>query len=197
MSHLNQSILRCGFGDSLKALLMEHLSQPWRHYHTTEHIAELLTKFDTVRHLAAKPLAIEKAIWFHDIIYMPGRDDNEDQSILAATWALPGDPDMIDIKRLIAATKDHDGNTPDEALMCDLDLSILAEPPDTYDCFEDAIRQEYLAVPDAIYRQGRRRILSGFLARPRIFVTEAFREKEDLARSNLQRGLDSLRRTWT
>ena len=56
------------------------------------------------------------------------------------------------------------------------------------------IRQEYAWVPEEDYRQGRARILRGFLERPRIYRTaEMFERAEDRARQNLRRELESLR----
>ncbi len=52
--------------------------------------------------------------------------------------------------------------------------------------YAQAIRQEYAAVPDELYRPGRRRVLEGFLARPQIYLTERLRALwEAPARANL------------
>ena len=71
-------------------------------------------------------------------------------------------------------------------MLLDLDLSVLAAAPDRYRAYAQAIRQEYAAVPDALYRPGRRRVLEGFLARPQIYRTERLRALwEASARANL------------
>ncbi len=55
-------------------------SQPHRYYHNLHHIAECLAEFDSVRHLASQPVAVELAIWFHDAIYDTRAQDNEERS---------------------------------------------------------------------------------------------------------------------
>ena len=60
--------------------LVSRYSQPERHYHNLRHIAECLAEFDTARHLARQPVAVELAIWFHDTIYEPQAADNEERS---------------------------------------------------------------------------------------------------------------------
>jgi predicted metal-dependent HD superfamily phosphohydrolase len=192
MSILVESRLRCGFSDALYDLLLVRLSEPGRAYHNERHVADLLTKFAAVRHLAENPLAVEKAIWYHDIVYVPGRDDNEDRSIEAALWSLPHDPDIEPVIALINVTRWHEATTPDGFLMCDLDLSILGDSPAVFDRFEAEIRQEFQTVPEPEYRLKRSAVLRGFLKRPRIFRTDGFADREGPARENIRRSLDRL-----
>ncbi len=63
---------------------------------------------------------------------------------------------------------------------------LLAAAPDRYRAYAQAIRQEYAAVPDSLYRPGRRRVLESFLARRHIYLTERLRALwEAPARANL------------
>ena len=55
------------------------------------------------------------------------------------------------------------------------------------------IRKEYDWVPDAEYRTGRAAVLEHFLARPRLFWTDAMHEEcDDRARENLRDELEQL-----
>jgi predicted metal-dependent HD superfamily phosphohydrolase len=81
---------------------------------------------------------------------------------------------------------------PDTRLLIDLDLAILAAPPERYDRFAADIRREYAWVTDADYRSGRRRVLDGFLARPQIYSAELWEGQEEQARTNLCRELAKL-----
>ena len=100
---------------------------------------------------------------------------------------------MREVERLILATRhgaspaDADSD-PDLALLLDLDLSILGADRATYATYAEAIRREYAIVPDAIYRPGRRRVLTEFLARPRIYATPVDLHDlwETAARTNLE-----------
>jgi predicted metal-dependent HD superfamily phosphohydrolase len=173
-------------------------AEPTRAYHNAKHIADCLTLLDTIRRLARHPDQVEAAIWFHDAVYVPGRTDNEEQSAeLARTSLLEAQVALAATERIASlvlatrhATTPHQ---PDESLLCDIDLSILGAPPESFDLFERQIRQEYAHVAEQIYRTGRSEILRGFLNRPSIFQTAWFRELyEARARENLKRVLRTL-----
>ncbi|NJO32913.1 MAG: hypothetical protein HC869_06995 [Rhodospirillales bacterium] len=71
-------------------------------------------------------------------------------------------------------------------LLLDLDLSVLAAGPSRYRAYALAIRREYAAIPDEVYRLGRRRVLERFLSRQQIYLTERLRTLwEGSARANL------------
>lgn len=78
-------------------------------------------------------------------------------------------------------------------MLLDLDLSVLAAAPDRYRAYAKAIKNEYAAIPDALYRPGRRRVLEGFLARPQIYRTKHLRALwEAPARANLSGEIEGL-----
>jgi predicted metal-dependent HD superfamily phosphohydrolase len=173
-------------------------SERHRHYHTLQHLRECLENFDTVRTSAQHPAEIELGLWFHDIVYDPRRDDNELRSAEWARTALSEHGASAEIGErvyeLIMATR-HDAppQGADTALLVDVDLSILGAERARFDESNEQIRAEYAHVPEVDYRQGRRRILNSFLARPRLYSTEHFyRELEVRARENLARALARL-----
>lgn len=164
-------------------------------YHNLNHIEDCLQKFTARKDEATDPLAVELAIWFHDAIYDPRASDNEEQSADLAAKFLSGTKFHQSVPDLIIATK-HTGEpaTTDEKLLCDIDLSILASPPETYRQYSTAIRDEYSWVPGSDYRSGRTKILQHFLARPSIYFLESSRKAhESAARRNLQSEIEALR----
>lgn len=180
--------------------LIAGYSEPHRRYHTLQHLRECFEQFDTARDLADRPAEVELALWFHDACYDVHRDDNEARS---AHWAREavrdsgaGDDAAERVYGLIMATV-HTG-TPEHAdadtrLLIDVDLAILGSPQARFDESDAQIRAEFAHVPPADFREGRKRVLSAFLARPRIYSTERFyRNFEAQARSNLQRALKRL-----
>jgi predicted metal-dependent HD superfamily phosphohydrolase len=188
---------RCCPGPASAAVLDELLCayrEPHRHYHTLDHIADLLMLLDRHIEPGVDREALTLAILFHDIAYDPTRHDNEEASAKLATERLTtlGFPVELVTKvdRCImttrhgvdaAAVKDAD-----LALLLDLDLSILAGPPEVYRTYALAVRREYAHVPDALYGPGRRRVLEGFLAREHIYLTRRLRTLwEERARANL------------
>ncbi len=169
-----------------------------RHYHTGRHIDACLAHLDDCLAQAQRPREIELALWFHDAVYRPLAGDNERRS---ADWAsrfllssaVQGE--VVDrVDQLIMATRhDQPTSTSDEALLLDIDLSILGAAPTVYEQFEHAVRREYRWVPWPLYRRKRAAILQGFLQRHTIYRNELFRSvREEQARSNLQRALARL-----
>ncbi len=172
-------------------------SQPHRHYHNIRHIAECLAEFDSTRCLARQPLAVELAIWFHDVVYDTRAPDNEEKSAELAKQRIAasgGSADLcISVTALILATKTHDpGTHPDAPLLVDVDLSILGQTAGRFQEYEAQIRREYEWVPHATFAAKRAEILEHFLARERLYSTEHFfTTYEARARTNL---LDSVQK---
>jgi predicted metal-dependent HD superfamily phosphohydrolase len=167
-----------------------------RHYHTLEHLEACLRELDSVRELALRPAEVELALWFHDVVYKTWRHDNEQQSAEWAARALRAAPDdcVSRIRQMILATTHADEALGgDTALMADVDLSILGQPPEIYARFERAVRREYWWVPRARYVAARRKVLEGFLGRSTIYQHDALHRKyEAQARANIAGALAQL-----
>lgn len=175
--------------------LLNRHSESHRHYHTTQHLAECLEHAAEILPLAEHPAEAEAALWFHDAIYDPRRDDNEARSAaLARETALALRVDQAAAARihdLILATR-H--TTPPESadarVVVDADLWILAAAEARFDEYEAQVRLEYDWVPEADYRTARAAVLNNFLDRERIYHTPLFnRQFEAQARANLLRSL--------
>jgi predicted metal-dependent HD superfamily phosphohydrolase len=175
-----------------------HYSEPHRAYHNALHIDECLREFDLVREQAMNPVALELAIWFHDVIYDPRASDNEEQSARFAIGCLKEVNRTLahQVSNLILTTRSHlAGSIDDTALLLDIDLSILGKSTERFAEFEAGIRNEYAWVPIEVYRQKRAEILSGFMKRERIYATESFYNRyESTARCNLSKLIAELRR---
>lgn len=71
-------------------------------------------------------------------------------------------------------------------MLLDIDLAILAAPPARFAEYDAQIRREYAFVDDARYLAARRAVLTGFLARPRLYHSDVLHERfEARARANL------------
>ena len=141
-------------------------------------------------------MEVEMAIWFHDVIYDPRRKDNEEQSAAhfleeSRREGMTGDW-MANVCRLIRVTSHHRAEAKDEALLCDIDLSILGRSPEEYARYVSAVRREYAWVSEGDWRWGRAAVLRTFLERPVIYRTADYAATETAARSNLERELRSL-----
>jgi subtilisin len=130
-------------------------------------------------------------------VYGLRASDNEERSAdlsRALAVELGSDPECA--ARLVLATR-HEATpsvSTDEALVVDIDLSILGQPEARFDEYESQVRREYAWVSEERFREGRTRILEGFLSRPSVYATMRFRGLyERAARRNLERSLKSLR----
>ncbi len=175
--------------------VMAAYTDPSRHYHSLDHIAECLYEFDTVRAQASDPTALEAAIWFHDVVYDGRRNDNEEQSAKVADAALEelgASPLLRErVRQLILLTRhDRSPDSEDGKLIVDIDLASLAVPPGEFDHNTQLIRQEYPHVSEEKFREGRCDLLKRILKRPRIYFTATFfNRSERAARENLERAL--------
>lgn len=205
MSNFNASWQRlweglgaAGDGNALADALMARYSEPWRKYHTLQHLNECLAHFASATHIAKHPAEVEAALWFHDAVYELRAGDNEEQSALWARAALLEAGVLSDaaerVARLVLATRHQAVPTqPDEQLLVDIDLSILGATVRRFQEYEDQVRAEYSFVPEPTFRVKRAEILQAFLARPRIYNTDYFYAKlEASARFNLANSLAAI-----
>lgn len=169
-----------------------------RAYHTVTHISHCLVNFDAHRKLTEKPDAVELAIWFHDSIYRPFSNTNEEDS---ADWAVEflGKQNASSglsevVYKLIMATKHNVENlSNDESVLVDIDLAILGSEPQEYAVFESDIRTEYKRVPKLVFNKKRANLLQSFLSREHIYSHEPFQELyESKARINITSAIETL-----
>lgn len=179
-------------------VLREAYNKPPRAYHTIFHIDACFRVLDRV--FPNAPPEVEFALWFHDAIYDTHSLSNEEES--ADFAALQLDPGMgwkenfiANVRSLILATKHNALPKNDlEAMVVDVDLSILGEDKKTFDYYERQIREEYSWVRDEGFKQGRINVLQGFLDRDWIYSTKTMRQNgyEGRAQENLRRSLAAL-----
>ena len=184
--------------NSLFDELVARYSEAHRKYHTCQHLNECIATLEAALELAEHPGEVEMALWFHDAIYDPKRQDNELQSALWAknsTLEAGATSQCADrIYGLVMATQ-HAArpSSRDEQLLVDVDLSILGAAQERFDEYERQVREEYAWVPDWLFRRKRRAILESFLAHPFIYCTSHFRSAlEAAARENLGRSISRL-----
>ena len=197
--NLEHSLAKLGIHDAgdIFSQLAAVYGDSTRFYHTDKHVSECLKQFVVYREQAKHPAEIEVAIWFHDAIYDTTKSDNEEQS---ADWAkrylidASASPDsIVRIVEMIVATKTHQSQTADSALLVDIDLGILGATTDAFEAYDAAIRKEFHWVPTVQYCTGRAQVLSSFLARESIYQTQAIRDLyEAQARKNLSRKIKEL-----
>jgi predicted metal-dependent HD superfamily phosphohydrolase len=178
--------------DAAGAELLARWSEPHRRYHTVDHLRAVLSLLD------GTPAPVRLAAWFHDAVYDPraaGAANEEASADLAAEvlTALGLPTGTVDeVCRLVRLTAGHAPDPGDEAgeLLCDADLAVLAAPPEAYETYAAAVREEYAHVPDEAFRAGRAAVLAALLDQPVLFRHHPGWEAP--ARANLRRELATL-----
>ncbi len=169
--------------------------EPHRVYHTAQHINECLDLLDDLEGIVRpqKLSALAMALWYHDMVYHPTANNNEQQSAAEAVIFLrANNVDIVQIEAITALimTTRHfvePGEMPTLAQwMVDIDLGILGAAADRFLQYERQIRQEYSWLAADVYCGKRRQVLTEFLQRPRLYHSTLFYDRfEKLARKNL------------
>lgn len=172
-----------------------------RAYHNLDHLGEMLGHLPRLSANLAPAAApvFGFALIYHDVVYRAGRKDNEarsaDLAVAALRQAAASPADQVRCRRLIMATRNHEAETEEEAILVDLDLAVLARDPVGYDRYARAVRREFRRFPAFLYRPGRRKALRHFLEKEYIYHTTTARKNwEEPARENLERELRELSR---
>lgn len=180
-----------GLVNELWLEIEKHYTDKKRHYHTLQHLDNLLSQLTEVKAELLDWETILFTLYYHDIIYNPLKSDNEDKSAEFAEKrmqqiAVPAET-IKRCKAQILATKTHIKSTnSDTNYFTDADLSVLGQTWEVYTHYYKGVRKEYSIYPDIIYNQGRKKVLNHFLAMSSIFKTDFFYQKfERQAKLNL------------
>ncbi len=179
--------------------LLAGYHEPQRHYHTLDHIKHCLSMFEDCKALLGDHDALEMAIWFHDVILVSGRRDNEALSAelyLELSKGIQPDEMRELVSRLIMSTL-HNGDALDDAdsiYMVDIDLSSFGLAWDGFLRDSLNLRAENPQLCDQTYQLNQTGFQRGLLARPRFFLSDFFFARfEKQARDNLARYFEYLR----
>lgn len=171
-----------------------------RHYHTLNHISNMLQQSETNQEWLENFDGVNFSIWYHDVVYNPIKNNNESKSAELAQQRLQSfkldESRLRTIEKLINSTKTHEvliSSNQDNSYFLDFDLAILGTDWNTYTQYTKNIRKEYSVYPDFLYNSGRKKVLLNFLDRRNLFFTEMYRsEFEAQAKENLQKEISLL-----
>jgi predicted metal-dependent HD superfamily phosphohydrolase len=179
-------------------VIAQRYGEPHRFYHGIAHVESLLKLLhDDFPALGKDRAAVELALWFHDVVYDPRANDNEEQSaaLMRSVIGKTLSPELErKVSAFILATK-HDGPVadPDAQLVVDIDLSTLGASPEDFHRNSEFIRKEYFWVPEAEYREHRKATLQRFLAQSPLYHHLPVRRRfEAAAKRNLTEALAEL-----
>jgi pantetheine-phosphate adenylyltransferase len=165
-------------------------NQNTKKYHNLNHVKHCIKEWQEVYNKLHDPEEVLLSLFYHDFIYDPKSDKNEERSVDRFVNDFPVSVNTINlkgdkIKQLIMATKDHiikKEYDEDFKYMVDIDLAILGSETDVYDEYAKAIRLEYNHVSDEEYKKGRLQFLDSFVydeLEAGIYLTEYFKNKYD------------------
>lgn len=177
--------------------LIASYSEPWRHYHTIEHLGQCLQQLDLTSSFMDDPAVVEIALWFHDIIHQPDASDNEEKSaeLFKRTAGKRFPTDFVEnVSKSILATVHRDPPQGQDArYLCDIDLSSLGSPWEQFLKDSNALRAEHSATADAVFYSEKIGFLNTLLERPAVFLTDFFQARyEQAARENIGRYITQL-----
>lgn len=189
--------------------LVARYAEPHRAYHGVDHLDQIVAGCLTL--LGGPPGAavadhgtVVLAAFFHDAVYDPSSATNETDSAELAEQELERlgvrAARRAEVARLVrataplAATVAGAGDDPAANVLLDADLAVLGADAAAYARYVEQIRAEYAHLDDASWRAGRCAVLRALLARPALYRTEVFREREQRARHNLGAELEALSR---
>lgn len=180
-------------------VLADYYKEKHRSYHNLEHIKNCLIEFDSGKHLTKNAKAIQFALFYHDAIYYPEVDNNEERSatlaidVIIEAGLTKHFQSLVESLIIITSSKKLLLSL-DLKLMTDIDLIIFGRPEDDFDEYEIKIRQEYDFAENQDFALGRLIILQYLLDRNSIYQTEYFRNRyENQARINIQKSINKLK----
>ncbi len=175
-----------------------HYTKKKRHYHTLSHLDNLLNQLLEIKDKIESWDTILFTLFYHDIIYLATKSDNEEESAkMAEQRMIQVNVPLQIIENCVAqilATKAHLTNSkPDTNYFIDADLSVIGQNIKRYTLYYKNVRKEYSIYPNLLYNPGRKKVLRHFLEMDRIYKTEYFYSKyETQAKQNLQTEFDLL-----
>lgn len=176
----------------------ENYSHKKRHYHTLQHLENLLLQLHEVKDHIKHWNTVLFSLYYHDVIYNALKINNEEKSAEFAQSRMQlisvPRPIIKNCVQQILATKKHEISDDEEInFFTDADLSILGQQWNVYEEYYKNVRKEYSLFPDLIYIPGRKKVVLHFLQMERIFKTDFFFNKFELqAKENLQKELTKL-----
>ena len=183
-------------------IIRDEYMKKWKWYHNLNHVYFCLNKYyQTINDISSglnKENEFEYAIWFHDIVYSPSKNDNESKSVdkfISFYEDISSFPESKTINKdkvikYISTTSCHLTNINDNNIsnlfFLDIDVSIISDS-DLYMEYENQIHKEYTFVyNEDEYKKGRKHFLEQLLQKDKIFRTKYYFDLyETKARNNL------------
>jgi len=181
--------------------VLDYYNKNGHFYHNLNHIENFLRNclpyLDACKYIDE----IILAVFYHDAVYDSLRTDNEEKSAQLARTDLKElglDKNIrIRIMELIRRTANHTVRYKKDRfemqLFLDGDIAILGSNWELYKEYANAIRKEYIRIPDRIFKKKRKKFLLALLKEKKLFYVPEFKEKyEAKARENILKEINEI-----
>ena len=157
---LNKWNIKC---DSKTLLTM--WNEPHRHYHTLDHLNDLIgqIKSNKLKFTEKEYDKLLLTALFHDCIYDPMRNDNEERSAEFFKNCSVDNEDTKEIYKMILDTKSHDSDTKISIIFNNFDMNIVDRDFDKLLEWERGIYQEFKKYGKTVYKKHRLIFLESLL----------------------------------
>ena len=147
-------------------ILLSMWNESHRAYHNQNHLLDLINQINENKYKFESHKDYEKMVLcalFHDCVYDPMRNDNEEKSAeFFVNCCQEKNQDILDIKKMILDTKTHESTTPLSEKFNLLDMNIVERDFDQLLEWENGIEFEYKAYGE-MYKMGRLQFLESLL----------------------------------
>jgi pantetheine-phosphate adenylyltransferase len=150
-------------------IILDIWNESHRHYHNLNHLNDLIRQINEdfadgeIDQKEREKLTL--VALFHDLIYDPKRNDNEEKSaeMFYRLCSEKYNLDLIEVNQIILDTKIHKPTSPLSQKFIDYDMDICRRDFDELLDWEIGIRNEYNMYNDDEYKKGRIFFLEGVL----------------------------------
>ena len=179
--------------------IRDEYMKKWKQYHNLNHIYSMIKQYEENQ---VNDINFWYAIWFHDIVYIPMRKDNEMLSIKMFEdfdnenkKELENRINCTEVNEYIKETENHllskENSNKKIDMFLDFDMMIMAS--DNIEQYEQEIRDEYSNISSEDYTKGRIDFLNKILSKPHIYRTDSYLSQyEEKARNNIKKILKQL-----
>lgn len=182
------------FINHLYDLVEPHYKEPQRVFHDISHIDTGLYHLTTLEKNGYIITDTQKAAWlFHDIVYQPNRNDNEEKSAYLfaeynKTYLLGFDEKEVEeVKQIILDTIKHRPTIDASKLILDIDMLVLGTSYEDFLDYRSKIEKEYSPFySDVEMKEGTKLFIDATLQSERIFHTDVFSKFNQTAFRNLE-----------
>ena len=180
--------------------ILENYTKKWKFYHNLNHVYSFVNLFEKYnKFIKNNKNEFLISIYFHDIIYIPSRNDNEEDSInMFNKFYNEVKPNNLNKEKaieFIVETKNHSLSKDYDFeldLFLDMDMQIVAD--ENWEDYENKIRKEYCFVDETEYKNKRKQFLQSLVNKNRIFRTQIFYDTyEQIAKNNITNIINKLK----